>query len=125
MRTAKQKGSAAERELLQMFWGSKWVALRVAGSGSSPFPCMDLLAGNGSKSLAVECKSTKYNKQYFKPEQIKQLKYFSNLFGAEPLIAVKFGIEWKFFNVSDLKPTKKGFVVDKNYRHAKYFSDIV
>ena len=122
---SKAKGSQAERELLRMFWGSDWACLRVAGSGSSPFPCMDLMAGNGSKSFAVECKSTKYARQYFKPEQINQLKYFSNLFGAEPLIAVKFSAEWKFFNVSDLKPTKKGFVVDRNHKNAKFFSDIL
>ena len=74
VKTAKQKGSIAERELIQMFWGASWAAIRVAGSGSSQFPCMDVLAGNGSRNLAVECKSTKYDKQYFKQEQIKQLE---------------------------------------------------
>jgi len=124
VKSAKQKGSAAERELQSMFWGSNWACLRVAGSGSSQFPCMDLMAGNGSKSFAVECKSTKYDKQYFRPDQIKQLNYFANLFGAEALIAVKFSAEWKFFKPSDLKATKKGFVINKNHKNAKYFSDI-
>ena len=55
---SKKKGTRAERELIHMFFKSEpWASVRVAGSGSMPFPCPDLVAGNGKRVLAIECKS--------------------------------------------------------------------
>ena len=109
----KAKGSNAERELVTMLWGLGFAAIRAAGSGVSRFYSPDVLASNGSKIVAVECKSTKHGYQYFDPEQIRQLKEFSRIFGAEPWLAVKFSTTWKFFKPEDLKPTKNAFVVMK------------
>ena len=70
----KRKGSNAERELAHMFHNNKWGALRAAGSGSTTLPAPDILAGNGKRYLAIECKSTKDNRKYFPKEEIDQLK---------------------------------------------------
>jgi Holliday junction resolvase len=107
----KAKGSAAERELVTMLWGTNFAAIRAAGSGVTKFYCPDVLASNGSKIIAVECKSTKHKYQYFDPEQIRQLLEFSKMFKAEPWLAVKFSTDWKFFRPEDLKQTGKAFVV--------------
>lgn len=120
----KAKGSAAERELMTMFWGVNFAAIRAAGSGVTKFYCPDVLASNGSKILAVECKSTKHKYQYFEPEQIRQLNEFAKMFRAEAWLAVKFSTDWKFFKIEDLKQTGKAFVVTNEDTSAKFLSDI-
>jgi len=123
MATFRAKGSAAERELVTMLWGAGLGAIRAAGSGVSKFYCPDVIASNGNKVIAVECKSTKHKYQYFDPEQVRQLLEFSRIFGAEAWLAVKFSVEWKFFRPEDLKQTGKAFVVT-NENDAKLFSDL-
>src|SRR3990167_1256627 len=120
----KQKGSNAERELVTMFWGSSYGAIRAAGSGVQRFYSPDVLASNGSRIIAVECKSTKYKHKYFEPEQIRQLKEFANIFNAEAWLAVKFSTEWKFFKPEDLKKTSKNLVIKHDSENAKTFLDI-
>ena len=108
----KAKGINAERDLIHKFWGKGWAAIRVAGSGSSSFPSPDLLVGNRIRKMAIECKVTKEDKKYFSIEDIKQLTTFSDLFGAEPWIAVKFGkAPWFFINLEDLEKTPQGFMI--------------
>jgi Holliday junction resolvase len=119
----KAKGSAAERELVTMLWGVNFAAIRAAGSGVQKFYSPDVLASNGSKIIAVECKSTKHKYQYFDPEQIRQLQEFSRMFGADVWLAVKFSTGWKFFKPEELKQTGKAFVVT-NEDTAKLFSDL-
>ncbi|MGB9675417.1 MAG: Holliday junction resolvase Hjc [Candidatus Nanoarchaeia archaeon] len=111
---SKAKGSNAERELVTLLWGLNFAAVRAAGSGVSRFYSPDVLASNGIKTLAIECKSTKHDYQYFEPEQIRQLILFAKQFGAEPWLAVKFSKEWKFFRPEDAKQTKNFFVVKKD-----------
>lgn len=110
----KTKGSTAERELVTMFWGSGLAAIRAAGSGVQKFYCPDVLASNGNRVLAVECKSTKHKYQYFDPVQVKELMEFARIFKAEAWLAVKFSTDWKFFKPEDLKQTDKAFVVTKD-----------
>ncbi|MEM4714343.1 MAG: Holliday junction resolvase Hjc [Candidatus Nanoarchaeia archaeon] len=107
------KGSNAERELVTLLWGRNFAAIRAAGSGVSRFYSPDVLASNGSKILAIECKSTKHKYQYFEPQQIDDLLKFAKLFGAEPWLAVKFSGEWKFFKPEDLKKTQNFYVITK------------
>jgi Holliday junction resolvase len=59
MRNAKAKGSKGERELVAFFNENGWNCVRIAGSGSSKYPCPDILAGNAIRRLAIECKVTK------------------------------------------------------------------
>ena len=71
---SKKKGSRTERELLKLFWESGWYCIRMAGSGSMPLPCPDLLSGKKGRSLAIECKSGKgKNRRYIPKEQIDDL----------------------------------------------------
>lgn len=121
----KAKGSNAEREIVDLFWGSDWAALRIAGSGRMNYPSADILASNGSRTLAIECKATKKTQQYFDKEQIEQLITFSQLFKAEPLIAIKFSADWHFFTLSDLNQTPSGKFVIKRGADSKKFSQIL
>jgi len=103
----KAKGSNAERELLHMFWKNKWYCVRVAGSGSMVYPSPDILASNGLRRLAIECKATKEQKKYFSEKEINDLVEFSKGFRAEPWIAIKIDKEqWYFMSVEDMNQAK-------------------
>ncbi len=111
---SKRKGTNAERELVRTFWKNGWAAVRVAGSGSSHYPSPDILVGREGRRLAIEAKITVDDKKYFPQDEINQLKYFANTFGAEAWIAVKFiGILWVFFSLEDLNETTKSYVISK------------
>ncbi|HIJ11760.1 TPA: Holliday junction resolvase [Candidatus Woesearchaeota archaeon] len=110
MRNAKAKGSKGERELVAFFNENKWSCLRAAGSGSSKYPCPDILAGNAIRRLAIECKVTKDRSKYFTKDEITQLETFSRNFGAESWVGVKFGgQDWFFVMIEDLKDTGSMF----------------
>ena len=109
----KSKGSNAERELLHMFWAKNWACIRSAGSGSMKYPGPDLLVGNLSRRMAIECKSSKSNKIYLSEYDVGQLKNFSKVFDARPWFAVKFlRKNWLFISIEDLEKTKTGYVID-------------
>ena len=100
---SKSKGSRSERELFHMFWGKNWATVRSAGSGSTTKPAPDLLASNGTRTFAIECNAIKGNRKYFDQEEIDQLVEFSESFGAEPWIGVRFDKRgWFFIEVSKL-----------------------
>ncbi|MBN2422527.1 Holliday junction resolvase [Candidatus Woesearchaeota archaeon] len=108
----KSKGINAERELIHMLWNRGWAALRTAGSGSMHFPAPDIIASNKLRKIAIECKITKEDKKYFKKTEIQQLKNFSDYFGAEPWVAVKFyRTSWFFINIEDLEDTGKNLLI--------------
>ena len=75
----KKKGTLAENELIHKFWESKkgWVAVRVAGSGSSRFPSPDILASRGDRKLVFEIKTVGDIKKYFTNQEILDLQYFA------------------------------------------------
>ncbi|MFH1276659.1 MAG: Holliday junction resolvase Hjc [Candidatus Woesearchaeota archaeon] len=109
----KAKGSAGERELIKHFNESGWVAIRSAGSGSQRYPSPDILTANAIRRLAIECKVTKDQKKYFTNEEIEQLRLFSQKFGAESWVGVKFGgQDWYFLMLEDLKNSGSMWVVD-------------
>ena len=107
----KQKGTKGEREVLTFFWNTEhWAALRTPGSGSARFPSPDIIAGNGLRTLAIECKVTGSLTQYLTKEEVEQLKIFASKFMAEPWIAVRYARKgWYFFNIEDLHETKKHY----------------
>ena len=108
----KAKGTKGERELVHFFNQQGWSCIRVAGSGSSPYPAPDILAGNAIRRLAIECKVTKDTKKYFSPEEIEQLKVFSRRFGAESWIGIRFARQpWYFILIEDLENTGSNFAV--------------
>jgi len=108
---SKAKGSRVERELLHMLWHSGFATLRSAGSGLSSYPNPDLIASNGKKCLAIECKSIKSNVKYLTKEDRKQLLDFSKIFKAEPWFGIRFNNEkWYFIKPEHLNKGK-----NKNY----------
>ena len=107
----KSKGSAAERDLIHKFWANGWAAVRVAGSGSTHFPSPDILVGNNLKKFALEVKATKDAKKYFPKEEIKNLKFFAEKFGAEPWVVIKFDRDdYYFISIEDLEETSASFI---------------
>ena len=73
VKNKKQKGTYAERELVKMFWGAGFAAMRAAGSGNTPLPCPDVIASNGQLTFAVECKSYSSDYIHLRWEQISGL----------------------------------------------------
>jgi len=109
----KAKGTRGENELVKFFNENNWSSIRVAGSGSTRWPSPDVLAANAVRRLAIECKVTKDKKKYFPNQEIEQLQTFSQKFGSEAWIAVKFPDEpWYFLMPEDLKDTGACWAVD-------------
>jgi Holliday junction resolvase len=105
----KSKGTRAERELLHLFWENEWACMRSAGSGSTTRPSPDLLASKNNKTLAIECKSIKSKNHHFNKKEIEELILFSKLFGAKPIIGMRFDNKgWFFLDVNKLSPNKNG-----------------
>ena len=48
----KARGSAAERELVHLFWDAGWAAFRSPASGAMQHDLPDVIAGHGSRKLA-------------------------------------------------------------------------
>tara|TARA_B100001971_G_scaffold200572_1_gene212320 strand:- start:682 stop:1071 length:390 start_codon:yes stop_codon:yes gene_type:complete len=117
----KSKGINAERDLIHKFWAVKpWCAIRVAGSGSMKYPSSDIIATNKLRRLAIECKTSKDDSKYIPNEDIEQLKKFSDIFGAEPWIAVKFDrLDWLFLSLDDMENTGSNFLVSKEIAKKK------
>ena len=106
----KAKGTRGERELVKFFNDAGWACIRAPRSGSSSYPSPDILAGNAIRRVAIECKMTKEKKKYFDNAEIAQLQEFSQKFGAESWVGVKFGREqWYFMMLEDLENTGNCF----------------
>jgi len=119
----KSKGSSAERELIHLFWKSGWAAFRAAGSGSSRYPCPDLIAGNSIRKIALEIKYIDDIKKYFTKKEIEELREFSHIFGCEPWVGVKFqGKGWHFFSIEDLRETNASYIISLKDTELKGFS---
>ncbi len=108
----KAKGTQGERELVRFFNENGWGCIRIAGSGSSRYPSPDILAGNAIRRVAIECKVTKDSKKYLLKDEIEQLRTFSQKFGAEAWIGVRFpGEPWYFLMLEDLYDTGANMMV--------------
>lgn len=105
----KKKGTRAERELLHLFWNKNWACSRVAGSGSTTLPSPDLIAGNLTRKLAIECKSIRGTYKQLDKSEISQLLEFSTRFNSEAWLAIRFDkIGWYFLDVKTLPLNKNG-----------------
>ena len=108
----KAKGSKAERELYQMFVSNFYRAVRVAGSGTMENADCDLIAGKKGRKYAIEVKSSKKPVKYISKEQIENFMIFSDIFGLEPVIALRFNREgWIFMHPKHLKDSGKNWVI--------------
>src|SRR3989344_9259094 len=109
----KEKGSKAERELYDMFVSNNYRAVRIAGSGMMEETACDLIAGKkGGRKYSIEVKASKAPYKYITKEQIEQLMIFSEIFGLQPLIAVRFNREgWFFLSPKELRDSGKHWVI--------------
>jgi Holliday junction resolvase len=126
----KEKGANAERELYQLFIDNSFRAVRVAGSGMMENTSCDLLAGKKGKKYAVECKATKSKNKYITKEQISDFLVFSEIFGLQPVIAIKFNRKgWYFLKPEFLEDTGKYWSLslklaeEKGKRFSQMFED--
>jgi len=122
----KAKGTNAERELIHMFWDKGFACFRAAGSGSTKYPCPDLIVGNNIRKLAIEVKITGNGYQHLSKKEINELQEFSNIFGAEPWVAVKFE-NWRFLMLEDIKSTQANYSITKDLAERKglSFNDLI
>lgn len=129
IRNKKAKGTAAENELIHKFWENKWVCVRVAGSGSTKYPSPDLLASNGDKKIVMEVKAVNATKKYFTRQEIRDLEFFGEKFGAQAWVGVKFQQDqWYFLPTSELEQTAaENYVIDivSMKRKGFKFEDII
>ncbi len=109
----KSKGSAAERELYEMFVGNGFRAVRVAGSGMMENTACDLIAGkSGGGKYAIEAKSSKAPVKYITKEQIENFIVFSEIFGLTPVVALRFNREgWFFISPDKLRDSGKNWAI--------------
>lgn len=107
IKNKKAKGISAENELIHQFWENGWVCVRVAGSGSTQYPAPDLLASRGDRKIVMEVKVINDVKKYFTGQQIRDLNFFSEKFGAESWVGIKFTEnQWYFIPTNELEKTK-------------------
>jgi len=124
----KEKGANAERELYQMFIDNSFRAVRVAGSGVMENTSCDLIAGKTGKKYCIECKASKKTSKYITKKQVEEFMIFSEIFGLEPVIAVRFNREgWFFLSPLDSVDSGKNWVIslerakEKGKRFSQFF----
>jgi len=129
VKNKKQKGTYAERELVKMLWERGFACVRAAGSGSGPLPSPDVVASNGKTTLAFECKFFSSDYVHLDYNQIAQLVEFSQKFGADPWIAVRYeGKDWRFLDMARIRRTPgENFKVSKSfaYEDGKSFDELL
>ena len=118
----KAKGTNAERELIHMLLERGWYPIRAAGSGSARYPSPDIMAANGIRRLAIECKTSSDPKRYVTREQIEELRIFSAKFNAEPWLAFKHNTFWYFMALDELISTGKLLLVTEELAKNKGLS---
>jgi Holliday junction resolvase len=83
-------------------------------------PSPDIIAGKNGILYAIECKTTKEEKQYFNKKEINELKEFTKIITASAYAAVKFPKEeWRFYPLINLKETDKNYVINKKDNYLK------
>ena len=122
----KAKGSKAERELFQKFVENGYRCVRVAGSGTMENADCDLLAGKkeGNK-YSIEVKSSKKPVKYISKDQIERFIIFSEIFGLNPVVALRFNREgWIFISPEQLRDTGNNWAItlDEAKEKGKKFS---
>lgn len=104
-----RKGSAMERELIELLWSAGFACIRSAGSGKTRHPNPDILASNSRAIYAIECKSTSKKEIRIKAAQIDELVSFSHFFNAVPVVAARFNhAPWFFLTIEMLERLPSG-----------------
>ena len=97
-----RKGANMERELVKKFKELGWGAIRISGSGHMD-GAPDILAGRPRQLLVIECKSSKKDVIYIKPQEVMNVIEYANKFGGEPWYGVRFNHEpWRFVSAVEM-----------------------
>jgi len=87
------RGIRDERLLAQLLWKKGFAVMRAPASGAATkMPRPDLIVGSRGRGLqfAVEVKTTRKAVLYLPAASIDQLLAFSQRFGCQPILALKF-----------------------------------
>jgi Holliday junction resolvase len=109
------KGSRGENELGHLFSQNGFAWIRTAGSGTAGRELPDITVGDGDRLIVMEVKrwSNKAEYEYLSKEEVEDLIYFAENFGAEYYIAVRFDYRnWQFFKKDEMKETNKSYRID-------------
>jgi holliday junction resolvase Hjr len=110
--TRYNKGANAERELIKELFLRGFAVLRVAGSGSNPLPCPDVVALKKGKVFAFECKARKGNYLPISIEQMDEEIGWAEQAGAEFFIAWKVPRQgWLFFKKENFRLAGKNYMI--------------
>jgi Holliday junction resolvase len=121
------KGANAERELIKLFAENDFAVLRVAGSGTNPLPCPDVVALKDGIAIAIECKAKKGLYLPISIEQIEEEVGWAKMAGAKFIIAWKVPRKgWLFLKVNDFRKTNKNYMIkiDEAFQKALTFEQI-
>lgn len=92
--SSNRKGDRGERDLVNALDPLGFAVMRAPASGSATERELpDVLAGNGETFYAIEAKSSSGDPIYLDADEIADLVFFADKFGATPLIAAKFNVE--------------------------------
>ncbi|MBU3913546.1 MAG: Holliday junction resolvase [Nanoarchaeota archaeon] len=124
----KAKGARCENELYDILVKGGYRCIRCAGSGTKEESNADLIAGNKNRKFCIEVKSSKKTDKYITKKQIEEFMIFADLFGLEPVIAVKFNRQgWFFLSPRELEDSGKNWKVslkiaqEKGKRFSQFF----
>ena len=88
------KGSRGERELVNWLDDNEYAVLRAPASGSATTRELpDVLAGDGERFYAIEAKTSGDTVVYIDQEEVEDLQFFAEKFGAVPRLGVRFDEE--------------------------------
>jgi Holliday junction resolvase len=123
------KGARGERELLSIFGEENFVGLRAPSSGSTTQRELpDILVGRRGFVLAIEAKREGGEYKYLDEQEIEDLYYFAEQFGAEPYIAIRFDYgDWYFFKREEMHQTDSGRyrIKKENVNKGRKLSEII
>ena len=111
------RGIQDERSLVRLLWKKGFAVVRAPASGASTKMARpDIIAGSRVKGLqfAIEVKTTRRETLYIARESVDQLTEFSQRFGCQPILALKFkgrGRSWLF-----VKPEQLSITPSLNYK---------
>lgn len=124
-----QKGSKGENELGGLFDDRGFVWMRQAGSGTADRELPDIAVGNGGRFIVFEVKrwSNDADYGYLSKQEVNDLIYFAENFGAEYYVAARFDYrDWGFYKKEEMHETKKSFRIDnlKNEELQRTLDDV-
>lgn len=95
MTDSNKKGDRSERKLVNYLDKCGWAVMRAPASGSATERELpDVLAGNSVSFHAIEVKASSGDPIYIDGEEVDDLLYFAQNFGARACIAASFDTEY-------------------------------